>query len=89
MTVRAVLVTGFATGRFRVGLGRTFAERRGLTLTGANDLLELPLQLGVLRFESGDAFEKFPTTGTRGFVHAAIIATTESISCASLPRWGR
>jgi len=86
LTVRAVLVAGFAAGRFRFGFGRTFAKRRGLTFAGAESRFELPGQFGVLRFECGDAVGEFAAAGTRGFVHAPMLATPMRFSCASLRR---
>ena len=45
MAVRAVLFARFAAGRFRVRLGRSFAERSGLTLTSPPRLIALAQQL--------------------------------------------
>ena len=62
-----------AAGRFRVGLGRTLAERAGLSLAGAGGGVEPPGQLRDLGFEFGDTLEEFPAAGTRGLVHTAIV----------------
>ena len=78
VAVLAVGVARLAAGRLRVGLGRTFAERGGLSLAGADSVVEPPGQLGDLGFEFGDAMEEIPTAGTRGFVHDAIVATAGS-----------
>jgi hypothetical protein len=75
VAVGAVGITGLAAGRLRVGLGRVFAERGGLSLADADSIIEPPGQLGDLGFEFGDALEEIPTAGTRRFVHAAIVPT--------------
>jgi hypothetical protein len=40
MAVFAVLIAGFASGAFGVGLGRSLAEGSGLSLSGASGLVE-------------------------------------------------
>ena len=80
VAVGAVGVARLAAGRLRVGLGRPLAERGGLPLAGAEGVVELPGQLGDLGFEFGDTLEEFPAAGTRGLVHAAIVATGAAIS---------
>jgi hypothetical protein len=82
--VLAVGVPRLATGRLRVGLGWAFAERGGLPLAGADGVIELPGQLGDPGFEFGDTLEEFPTAGTRGLVHAAIVGMREARFCAGL-----
>jgi len=67
-----------AAGRLWVGLRRTFAERGGLSLAGAQGVVEPPGQLRDLGFEFGHALEEIPIAGTRGFVHAAIVVTEAS-----------
>src|SRR5207248_931272 len=67
-----------AAGRLRVGFGRTLAERGGLTLAGAQGVVEPPGQLRDLGFEFGDTLEEIPTAGTRGLVHTAIVVTEAS-----------
>jgi hypothetical protein len=41
----------------------------------AQRVVEPPGQLGDLGFEFGNTLEEFPTAGTRGLVHDAIVAT--------------
>ena len=84
VAVGAVLVAGFAAGRFGLGFGRTFAEQRGLTLPGAERVVELPAQFGVLAFGCGDSLSEFAANGTRGYVHNPILPTRGGFSCASL-----
>ena len=84
VAVGAVGVARLAAGRLRVGLGRALAERSGLTLAGAERVIELPGQLRDLGFEFGDTLEKFPATGTRGLVHGAIVGMREARFCARL-----
>jgi hypothetical protein len=79
--VGAVSTAGFAAGRFRVGLRRTFAERGGLSLAGADGLVQLPGQLGNPGFEFGHAMEQFPTAGTRRLVHAAMLPDQPLFNC--------
>jgi hypothetical protein len=62
-------VARLAAGGLRVGLGRTLAEWGGLTLAGAEGVVEPPGQLGDPGFEVGDTQEEFPAVGTRGLVH--------------------
>jgi hypothetical protein len=83
VAMSAVFITRFATGRFRIHLGRTFAERSRLSLAGAKSLLESAGQLSDLGLEFSNLLEEFPTTGTRGFVHDSIVVARGSISCAS------
>jgi hypothetical protein len=83
MAVGTVFVAGLAAGRFRMGFGRTFAERRRLPLAGAESLFELPGQFGILGFECGDAFREFAASGECGFVHPAMLAAQNRFSCTS------
>jgi hypothetical protein len=73
VAVLTVGVARLAAGRLRVGLGRAFAERGGLSLAGADGLVQLPGQFGDLGREFGNLFGECPTAGTRGLVHAAIV----------------
>ena len=84
VAVGAVLFARFAAGRLRLGFGRTFAERRGLTLAGAERIAELPGEFGVLSLECGDAFGEFAASGARGFVHDPMLTARRGFSCASL-----
>jgi hypothetical protein len=59
--VGAVGIAGLAAGCFGIGLGRAFAERGGLTLAGANGLIQLPGQFGDLGCAFGNLFGEFPT----------------------------
>jgi hypothetical protein len=86
VAVLAVLFAGLAAGRLGFELGRAFAKRRGLTLPGAEGFFELPSQVGVLRFECGDALCEVAATGTNGFVHPRMVTTRHRFSCASLKR---
>jgi hypothetical protein len=71
-------IAGHAAVRLRIGLGRTLAERGGLSLAGAQGVVESPGQRGDLGFEFGDTLEEFPTAGTRGLIHADIVMTGTS-----------
>jgi hypothetical protein len=73
--VGAVGVARLAAGRLGVGFRRTLAERGGLSLAGAQHVVEPRRQLGDLGFEFGNTLEEFPTAGTRGLVHDTIVAT--------------
>lgn len=85
VAVLAVDITRLAAGRLRVGPGRALAERGGLTLAGAQCVVEFPGQLRDLGFEFGDTLEEFPTAGTRRFVHDAIVLTGTPTGGARLP----
>ena len=75
VAVPAVGVARLAAGRLGIGLGRPLAEGCGLTLPGADGLLQLPGQLGDPGFELGHTVEEVPTARTRGLDHAAIVLT--------------
>src|SRR5262249_9319586 len=63
--VSAVGGPRLAAWRLRVGLRRALAERGGLSLAGAQGVVEPPGQLRDLGFEFGDTLENIPTAGTR------------------------
>ena len=84
VAVGAVLFAGLAAGRLRLELGRTLAERSGLTLPRAECLAELPGQVGDQGFEFGHTLGKFPTTGACRLVHDRMLTTRNGFSCASL-----
>lgn len=80
--VGAVGIARLAAGPLRVGLGGggTFAERGGLTLAGADRLVQLPGQFSDLGREFSNLFGELPAAGTRELVHAVIVVTWASIS---------
>ncbi|MFO0803379.1 MAG: hypothetical protein U0791_09695 [Gemmataceae bacterium] len=75
MAVGAVLFAGFAAGRLRFELGRTFAERRGLTLPGAQGVIELPRQIGDPRVECVHFLSECHAAKASGFVHDPMLST--------------
>jgi hypothetical protein len=83
VAVGTVSVARLAAGRFRVGPGRTLAERGGLPLAGAQGVVEPPGQLRDPGFEFGDSLEELPAAGTRRLVHATIVVTEASDSSLS------
>jgi hypothetical protein len=84
VAVTAVLGTGLATGTLRLGFGRPFAERSGLTLAGADSCLQASAQLAELSLEFSDLLLQGPTIRAGGFVHPAIVGTDGPFSCANL-----
>ncbi len=79
-----VSIAGLAAGRFRIGLRRTFAERRSLSLAGANGLIQLPGQLSDLGREFGNLLGEFPAAGARRLVHSAMLPHQPLANCAGL-----
>jgi hypothetical protein len=72
--MRAVCLPGLASGFFGAGLGRSLAKRSRLAFADACGLLQLPGQFGDPGFEFGQPLEVVPAAGTRGLVHAGIVA---------------
>jgi hypothetical protein len=83
MAVRAVGIAGLASGGLGLGPGRAFAEGCGLALAGADGFLELPSQGRDLGLQGSDLLEEFATSGTRGLVHAPMLAGRDGFSCAN------
>ncbi len=91
MAVSAVGIASLASGSFRLGLGRPFAEGRGLTFAGADGLVEPPrrigdlgLKVGDLGLEFGDPLLQDQALRTR-LDHAVMLAKGRPVSCACWP----
>ena len=78
--MRAMGITGLAPRLLGIGLGRPLVEWGRLTLAGACRLFELPGQFGDPSLEFGQPFLGAPATGTRGLIHAGIVATGDQKS---------
>ena len=84
MAVATMVAAGLATGAFGVGLGRSFAEGRRLTLAGAALLFEQARQELDLGFELSDTLQERLASWTEVRFHPGSVVTRTPISCASL-----